>query len=81
MEPSSGRVPVGKAAGWYYSLTTQTATDTAGNSGEPAFRKCQKTAVPERKQIETIKNYYKKSHFWVDVREVTGSSPVSSTTF
>ena len=80
MEPSSGRVPVGRTAGSCCSLTTQTATDTAGNSGEPVFRKCRKTIILEWKQIETIKNYYKKSHFGVDVREVTGSSPVSSTT-
>lgn len=61
MEPSSVRAPAVRAAGWYYSLTTQTATDTAENSGDSVFRKCRKVAVPEHKQIETIKNYYKKS--------------------
>ncbi len=70
-----------KAAGLCCSLTTQPATDAAVNNGDFVFRKCQKVVVPERKQIEIIKKCYKKLHFGVDVREVTGSSPVSSTTF
>jgi len=62
MEPSNGKAPAGKAAGWYYSLTTQAATDTAENSGEVAFRKCWKLTVPERKQIKKSKNITKSSY-------------------
>ena len=62
------------------NLTTQPATDAAGNSGKSALRKCRKTNATEQKRIKTTKKYCKKLHFAVDVQGVTGSSPVSSTT-
>ena len=67
-----------KAAGSCCSLTTQPATDTAVNNGDFAFRKCRKTTVPERKQIEIIKKYCKKLHFGVGKDEVPSSNLGSS---
>ncbi len=76
---SGMRVPLKKAAGWYYSLTTQPATDSHGTHGNTDCEECRKPSALERKQVKTAKKCCKKLSFCVDVREVTGSSPVSST--
>ena len=79
MEQSNGKVPVGKAAGSCYNLTTQLATDRRGTHGSTDCKECRKPSAPEQKQVKMAKKCYKKLPFGVDVREVTGSSPVSST--
>ena len=73
------RVPLKKAAGSCYSLTTQLATDRRGIHGNTDSEECRKPIVSEQKQVKIAKKYCKKMSFGVDVREVTGSSPVSST--
>ena len=73
------RVPLKKAAGSCYSLTTQLATDRRGIHGNTDSEVCRKPIVSEQKQVKIAKKYCKKMSFGVDVREVTGSSPVSST--
>lgn len=61
-------------------MTTQLATDSCGNNGGHAFRKCQKEFAMEQKRLQIVENYYKKFYAVVGKDEVSGSNPDSSST-
>ena len=59
------RVPLKKAAGSCYSLTTQLATDRRGIHGNADCEECRKPSVLERKQVKISEKYCKKLSFGV----------------